>query len=186
MIWLVGGVLLWMGAHLFKRLFPATRAALGRAGRFIVLAAIVASIALMIVGYLEADQTFLYALPPWAWYANNALMWVALFLMDVGQARGVIRTRIRHPMLAGVAVWAVAHLLVNGDVPSLVLFGGLGLWALVEMAVISRAEGDPGSRRSAAAGSATRRSPCLPRRCTPSSSGFTTGWIAPCCFSCEP
>jgi uncharacterized membrane protein len=141
MIWLVGGVLLWMGAHLFKRLFPATRAALGRAGRFIVLAAIVASIALMIVGYLEADQTFLYALPPWAWYANNALMWVALFLMDVGQARGVIRTRIRHPMLAGVAVWAVAHLLVNGDVPSLVLFGGLGLWALVEMAVISRAEG---------------------------------------------
>ena len=43
-------------------------------------------------------------------------------------------------MLTGFLLWAVAHLLVNGDVPSFVLFGGLGLWALVEMAVINRAE----------------------------------------------
>ena len=48
---------------------------------------------------------------------------------------------MRHPMLLGIVIWAVAHLLVNGDVASLVLFGGLGLWALAEMAVINRAEG---------------------------------------------
>ncbi len=48
---------------------------------------------------------------------------------------------MRHPMLLGIVIWAVAHLLVNGDVASLVLFGGLGLWALAEMAIINRAEG---------------------------------------------
>ena len=52
-----------------------------------------------------------------------------------------------------VVVWAAAHLLVNGDLASVVLFGGLGLWALVEMAVINRAEGpwqppEPGSLRN--------------------------------------
>ncbi len=41
----------------------------------------------------------------------------------------------------GVVVWAVTHLLVNGDLASLVLFAALGLWALAEMAVINRAEG---------------------------------------------
>ena len=44
-------------------------------------------------------------------------------------------------MLSGVVLWSAAHLLVNGDLPSVILFGGLGSWALLEMAVINRAEG---------------------------------------------
>jgi uncharacterized membrane protein len=43
-------------------------------------------------------------------------------------------------MLTSVILWAVAHLLVNGDVPSLVLFGGLGLWAAGSILLINRAE----------------------------------------------
>lgn len=45
---------------------------------------------------------------------------------------------MRHPMLAGVKVWALAHLLVNGDLPSFILFGGLFVWALVEIIVINK------------------------------------------------
>ena len=66
---------------------------------------------------------------------------VALFMMDIGRVNGVIRTKVRHPMLIGVVIWSVAHLLVNGELSALVLFGGLALWALLQMAVISRAEG---------------------------------------------
>ena len=51
-----------------------------------------------------------------------------------------IARKLRHPMLLGVVLWALAHLLVNGDVPSFVLFGGIGLWALVSMQLINRAE----------------------------------------------
>ena len=47
---------------------------------------------------------------------------------------------MRHPMLTGFALWALAHILVNGDGPSVVLFGGLLLWALAEIVIINRAE----------------------------------------------
>jgi uncharacterized membrane protein len=141
MIWLVTGVLLWMAAHLFKRVLPEQRAALGRMGRPLVALAILVSIGLMVIGYRASEPAYLYALPAWVWYLNNALMLVAVFLMDVGRVNGVVRTRIRHPMLSGGVVWSAAHLLVNGDLRSLLLFGGLGAWALVEMVVINRAEG---------------------------------------------
>ena len=44
-------------------------------------------------------------------------------------------------MLTGVLIWALGHLLANGDNKSLVLFGGLGLWALISIITISRNEG---------------------------------------------
>ena len=141
MNWLILGVLLWIGAHLFKRILPKQRAALGKAGMAIVAALVLISVVLMIIGYREAEEVQLYALPIWAWYLNNLMMLVAIFMMDVGMVKGVVRTKLRHPMLLGAVIWAVAHLLVNGDLASLVLFGGLGLWALFEMAVISRADG---------------------------------------------
>ncbi len=67
-------------------------------------------------------------------------MLVAVFLFGVGGTKGTLYPRMRHPMLWGTVVWAVAHLLVNGDLASVLLFGGLGLWALVQMALINRAE----------------------------------------------
>jgi protein-S-isoprenylcysteine O-methyltransferase Ste14 len=49
---------------------------------------------------------------------------------------------MRHPMLTGFLLWTVAHLLVNGDTNSFILFGGLGIWAIAEMVVINRTEPD--------------------------------------------
>ncbi len=141
MTWLILGVALWIGAHLFKRVLPRQRAALGGKGRAVVAVAILAGIGLMILGYGQAEKDPLYALPVWAWVLNNILMYVALFMFDAGRAKGLVRTWVRHPMLLGLVLWSTAHLLVNGDLPSLVLFGGLGSWALLEMAVINRAEG---------------------------------------------
>ena len=132
---------MWVGAHFFKRVLPKQREALGNWGRPLVAVVIVVSIVLMIMGYREAEDVPIYALPIWAWYFNNLMMLVALFMMDVGKVKGMVRTKIRHPMLLGVVIWSVAHLLVNGDLAALVLFGGLGLWALLEMAVLTRTEG---------------------------------------------
>ena len=150
MVWLLLGLAIWIAAHLFKRVLPRHREALGNKGRGLVALLVVAGLVLMIVGYRAAETEFLYALPHWVRHVNNGAMLVALFLMDIGRVRGVVRSKIRHPMLWGVTLWAAAHLLVNGDTASLVLFGGLGLWAVVEMAVINRAEGpwtppEPGS-----------------------------------------
>ena len=147
---LVLGLGLWVCAHLLKRLLPGFRAALGKFGKPVVAAMIVAGLVLMIFGYRLAEAVQVYVLPFWVWYLNNALMLGALVLLDAGRVKGVIRTKIRHPMLTGVIVWSIAHLLVNGDTPSIVLFGGLAVWALAEMLIINRSDGawirpEPGS-----------------------------------------
>ncbi len=69
-------------------------------------------------------------------------MLLALYFTSPGPSKGAIFYKMRHPMLFGFSLWAIAHLLVNWDPASFVLFGGLLIWALVEMVVINRAEPD--------------------------------------------
>ena len=52
-----------------------------------------------------------------------------------------IKRIVRHPQLTAILVWATGHLLANGDIRSLILFGTMGLWAVAEIVLISRREG---------------------------------------------
>jgi len=140
MIWLILGLVLWVAAHFFKRVAPEARAALGERGKMVVTVLSVLAVVLMVVGYRGADLVAVYAPLPGMGHLNNTLMLVSLFLFGVGGTKGVLYPKIRHPMLWGVVVWAVAHLLVNGDQASIVLFGGMGIWALISMVLINRAE----------------------------------------------
>ena len=140
MIWIILGLALWTLAHGFKRFAPDRRAAMGDAGRGAVTGAILISVVLMVIGYRAADPVFLWPAPGWAHPLNNLLMVLAVYLFAVGGARTGLARRLRHPMLTGLIVWSVAHLLVNGDLESLILFGGLGVWAVFAMVVINRAQ----------------------------------------------
>ncbi len=136
MIILVAGVALFIAALMSKRLAPGLRDTLGKGG---VAALLVISVILMVWGYRAAPFTPVYTPLPGMGHLNNTLMLVAIFLFGVGGTKGTLYTRMRHPMLWGTVVWAIGHLLVNGDIASLVLFGGLGLWAIVEMGLINAA-----------------------------------------------
>ena len=141
---LIAGVILWSAAHFFKRLAPAARAGLGDKGRLLVTAALGASLLMMIFGYRMADFIPVYTPPEWARGVNNLAMIAAFYVFGASAAKPAkvwLGTKLRHPQLAAVAIWAVAHLLVNGDAASLVLFGGLLAWAFGAMALINRAEG---------------------------------------------
>jgi len=140
MLALIAGVLLWWAAHLFKRLAPDARAGMGDRGKGLVALALGVSVILMIVGYRRADVIALYAPLAGMGHLNNLAMLVAVFLFGVGGTKGTLYTRMRHPMLWGTVIWAGSHLLVNGDLASVILFGGIGAWALVAMAAINRAE----------------------------------------------
>lgn len=140
MTMLILGVALWWGAHFFKRIAPGARANLGDRGKGIVAVVLLASIVLMIFGYRSSEGAFFWGRHPATVGLNNLLMVAALYLTSPGPSKGALFYRMRHPMLTGFALWAVAHLLVNGDVPSFILFGGLLIWALLEMIVINRAE----------------------------------------------
>ena len=136
---LVLGIAIWIGAHLLKRLAPDLRASMGeKRGRGIIALALFASLALMIIGFRGAPHIDLWYPPAFFTHINNLLMLLAVFLFAVSESKGALRAKIKHPQLYAVKTWAVAHLLVNGDLASVLLFGGMLFWAVVSVILINR------------------------------------------------
>ncbi|MHC0054794.1 NnrU family protein [Actibacterium sp. D379-3] len=141
MIWLILGVALWWAAHLFKRIAPGARAQLGaEKGKGAVALALLVSVVLMVIGYRMADGAVFWGPSPALTGINNLLVLLAFYLFAASGMKTGITRKIRHPQLTAVKTWALAHLLVNGDVPSFILFGGLLAWGVVEVIVINRAQ----------------------------------------------
>jgi uncharacterized membrane protein len=139
---LVLGVLLWAGAHFFKRAMPDVRTPMGDKGKGPVALALLVSIVLMVIGYRMAEiRDVLWTAPSFFKHINNLVVLIAIFMMSPAPRKGKLLNNVRHPMLVGFALWAGAHVLVNGDAPSVVLFGGLFAWALAEIVVLNKAEG---------------------------------------------
>ncbi len=136
---LVLGVALWWGAHLWKRVSPEGRAAWGEKGKGLVAGLLLLSIVLMVVGYRGANVVNLWYPPAFLIHLNNLLMLLAFYLYAASGMKTRITQVIRHPQLTGFKTWAVAHLLVNGDLASVILFGGLLAWAVVAVVQINRA-----------------------------------------------
>jgi uncharacterized membrane protein len=146
MIWLVLGVLLWSGVHLLPSLGASTRSGwIGRIGEdkykggFSL--ALVLALVLMVVGWRGTSPVPVYAPLPVAVELAIPLMALSLLLFVASAVATNIKRVLRHPQLTGMAVWATAHLLSNGDSRSIVLFGGLGSWAILEMIFIGRRDG---------------------------------------------
>ncbi|WP_223426487.1 NnrU family protein [Tateyamaria pelophila] len=139
---LILGLILWILAHYFKRLAPDLRASLGNAGKGIIAILIVASIVAMVYGYKWAPFINVWYPPTFMVHINNLLMLIAFFVYGMSATTGRLRGKMRHPQLTAVKIWAVAHLLVNGDLASIILFGGLLAWAVGSVILINRAEPD--------------------------------------------
>lgn len=143
MLILILGLLLWTGAHYFKRLMPDQRSALGKPGRLIITVAIVAALIMMIAGYRMAAFIPVWSPPTMFTGINNLAMLFALWVYGSSAAKGAKAWpayKIRHPQLVAVKIWAIAHLLVNGDLASILLFGGLLAWAVGSVILINRNE----------------------------------------------
>lgn len=140
---LILGLALWVGAHVFKRLAPEKRAAMtdrmgeGSKGVFAVL--ILLSVVLMVIGYKNADGPFWWGRNAALVGINNLLMLFSVYLFAASGAKTRITKVIKNPQLTGFKVWCLAHLLVNGDLSSFVLFGGLLAWAVWEVILLKRA-----------------------------------------------
>lgn len=157
MILLLLGLILWWLSHLVKIMAPKRRAAaVARMGegpwKGLISLVTLLAIALMVVGYRNAAPVDLWYPPLWLWHLNNLLMIVAVVIFIAGSFGSPVRRWIRNPHLVGVKLWAVAHLLVNGDVASLVLFGGLLVWAVLATIGTKRRDGPRGHVPDSTAG----------------------------------
>jgi uncharacterized membrane protein len=144
---LIAGLVLWSAVHLFSALAaPQRQRLLDRFGRGpyrgVYSLLLVGAILLMVAGWRAAALSDVYLPPPALRLLAGVLMFIALTLFFSSRAPTDIKRFLRHPQLTGVVVWAIAHLLANGDSRSLLLFGALGAWAVVEMSAINRRDGE--------------------------------------------
>lgn len=147
MVWLYLGVVLFVMVHFVPGLAPGLRRTMiGRVGenayKGVFALAVLSAIVLIVVGWRSAIPQLVYLPPSWGTPLASVLMLIAVMLFSAAHQPTRIKRYVRHPQLTGLAVWSGAHLLSNGDSRSLVLFGGLGVWALIEMPLINRREGD--------------------------------------------
>jgi uncharacterized membrane protein len=143
---LVCGILLFAFVHFVPAFSPSLRTSainrLGEGGyKGIFTLLLLTAFALIIIGWRSAQPTPLY-LPPGALHkVALGLLAIAFLLMAVSTRNSRLRLLVRHPQLTGVALWGISHLLLNGDNRSVALFGGMTLWALIEIVAISRRQG---------------------------------------------
>ncbi|MEP4989148.1 MAG: NnrU family protein, partial [Paracoccaceae bacterium] len=108
-----------------------------------VAAVIAIGILLMIFGYRAAEFIPVWYPPAFMVHVNNTLMLLAFWTFGSAAAKGAKvwpANKNRHPQLTAVKIWAVAHLLANGDLASIILFGGLLGWAIGSVILINRSE----------------------------------------------
>jgi uncharacterized membrane protein len=82
--------------------------------------------------YRAAGMVPVWSPPTVFKHITVALMLPAVILVAASYIRGRIYTALKHPMLAGVKLWAAAHLLANGDLGSIILFGSFLGWAVFD------------------------------------------------------
>jgi len=146
MTMLIAGLALWVATHAFPAVAPARRAALQlklgkQPYRGVFSLVIVAALILIVFGWKSAVPAAVYAPPLGPGIVSSVLVLAGLILFFAAQFNGHLKRITRHPQMTGTILWALAHLLTNGDSRSLVLFGTLGAWALFEIVMINRRDG---------------------------------------------
>lgn len=141
------GVCLWALVHLMPALSPDLKQTLvgkltlnGYKLAFTI--SVFVALGLIITGWRSTAPEFLYHFG-FARHVTYLLMLLAVACLVAAKAPTHLRRWLRHPQLTGVFLWASAHLLVNGDSRSLVLFGGFAIWSVLEMLLINKRDGKP-------------------------------------------
>jgi uncharacterized membrane protein len=145
MVLLILGLLVFLGTHSFT-MARAPRARLrGRLGEngYKILYSLLslAGIVLISIGYGQYRRSGYIEVwdpPTWTRHLALLLVWIAFVAFVAAYLPGRIKRTLKHPMLAAVKIWALAHLLANGDLGSMVLFGSFLAWAVAARISVKR------------------------------------------------
>lgn len=147
---LILGLIVFLGVHALP-MRPALRAGLierfgagAYKGAFSVISAV--GFVLIILGYgklqvLAGKNPQIWEPPTWTAHLALVLMMFSMVLLVAAYVPSNIKRIVGHPMLAAIKVWAFAHLLANGDLASMILFGSFLAYAVVDRISIKRRQG---------------------------------------------
>lgn len=159
MSWLIAGLVLFLGVHSVSIVSPLGRQQLARQmgeagykGLYTLVSFV--GLGLIVWGYGLAREApvLLYTLPTGFRHLAALLMLPVFVLLLAAYLPGRIQRAAKHPMLLSVKLWALAHLLANGTLADVLLFGGFLAWAVADRISV---------KRRAAAG-LMRSAPALP------------------------
>jgi uncharacterized membrane protein len=143
---LVLGLLIFLGAHsvrIFAEDWREARIAQMGEKRWKAAYSIASIVGLVLIiwgyGIARRAPTVLWAPPIWAPHLAALLTLIAFILFPAAHMPGNhFKSALKHPMVIGVALWAFAHLVANGTLNALVLFGAFLVWAIVDFAAARR------------------------------------------------
>jgi uncharacterized membrane protein len=157
MLLLILGLVLFLGMHAVTITRGVRAQLIGRFGeggyKGLYSAVSIIGFVLLIYGYgvqRAAGYTPVWEPPVWTRHLALLLNLPIFILLAVGKRPSWLLSRVKHPMLLAVKIWATAHLLANGDLGSMLLFGSFLAWAV--MARISTKRRPEEIARSAAMG----------------------------------
>ncbi|WP_196258924.1 NnrU family protein [Pelagibacterium limicola] len=146
---LIVGLVLFLAIHSVRIVAPGWRDAqlVARPGTYKGAYATLSAVGLVmiVVGYAMARPESGFVFSPPGWGRHLAGLLTVLGFVGIAAAyvpTGRIKATLRHPMLIGVMLWALGHLLVNGDLVSLILFGAFLIWTVADLVSLSRRD-DP-------------------------------------------
>jgi uncharacterized membrane protein len=150
MLILILGLIVFLGVHSVRIVAPDFRdrqiAAHGEAlWKGVYSVAAFAGLLLIVWGYGLArfDPIVIWHPPLWTRHLAVLLMVPVFVLFAAAYLPGRIRSTLKHPMLAGVKLWAVAHLLANGTLADILLFGSFLAWAVIDRISVKRRQAQP-------------------------------------------
>jgi uncharacterized membrane protein len=145
MLTLVLGLILFLGVHSVPIFAPAGRASViarHGEGAYKALFSITSAIGLIILvigyGLARQDPVVLWEPPTFTRHISALLMIFVFPLLFAAYMPGRIKAAVKHPMLAAVKIWAFAHLIANGTLADLILFGAFLAWAVVDRISVKR------------------------------------------------
>lgn len=145
MIYLILGLVIFLGVHSVEIFSPTFRSrTVARVGEHaykgIYSLLSIVGFVLLVWGYGVArqDPILLYAPPVWTRHLAALLMLPVFPLLFAAYLPGRIKAAVKHPMLAAIKMWALAHLLANGMLADLLLFGGFLIWAVADRISVKR------------------------------------------------
>lgn len=162
MIYLVAGLIFFFTPHLFtafrsREAISDIKARLG-AGPYMGVYSLVSAIGLGLIVYgfgAARPAAVLYQPPSWGAHVNYALMLVSLIALAASYfPTGYIKRTLKHPMLVALKLWAVGHLLANGELNSVILFTSFLAYAIIDRIAVKRRgdDGPPATARVSALG----------------------------------
>lgn len=142
---LVLGLIVFFAPHVFVTRRAARARLIARIGEgpykigFSVVSAIgIALIAYGFARYRATEWVNIWYPPAWTRHLALQLNWLAAICIAAAYIPGNIKRTLKHPMLVGVKLWALAHLIANGDLGSIILFGSFLAWAVYDRITLKR------------------------------------------------